>query len=95
MHIRILYIVMMLCGILFQTLAQTNLKQKKIIANRDTIFLDSLSLIPGSVKLRLNRNTLDTSAYKINYKLKALILKSQTNDTLIVAYKTFPYNFFN
>ena len=93
MHIRILYIVIILFGILFQAQSQTNLKQKKIIANRDTVFLDSLSLIPGSVQLRMKRNPVDTSVYKINYKLKALILKAKTNDTLIVAYKTFPYNF--
>ena len=64
--------VVVLCGILFQAQSQTNLKQKKFIANRDTVFLDSLSLIPGSVQLRLKRSTIDTSIYKINYKLKAL-----------------------
>ena len=85
--------VVVLCGILFQAKAQTNLKQKKFIANRDTVFLDSLSLIPGSVQLRQKRSPIDTSVYKINYKLKALIFKTKTNDTLIVAYKTFPYNF--
>ena len=83
----------MLCGMLFQAQAQTNLKRKNFVANRDTIFLDSLSLIPGTVKLKAKNNQIDTAAYKINYALKALIFKSKTNDTFSVAYKTFPYNF--
>ncbi len=83
----------MLCGMLFQAHAQTNLKYKKIVANRDTVFLDSLSLIPGTVKLKSKNNLFDTTTYQINYALKALIFKAKTNDTFSVAYKTFPYNF--
>jgi len=80
-------------GFVFQIRAQSNLKQKIIIAKTDTLFLDSLSLIPGTVRLKIKSRELDTSLYKINYKLKAIIFKTKPNDTLIANYKTFPYNF--
>src|SRR4051812_44656370 len=59
----------------------------------DTIVLDSLSLVPGS--LQLNTFPLgDTSVLPIaNYKLHSLIFKNKRPDSLIVSYKRFPYNF--
>ncbi len=82
-----------LFGILFQAQAQTNQKQKQFVLTKDTLFLDSLSLIPGTVRLSSKNNVIDTSSYKINYPLKALIFKSKPTDTISVSYKTFPYNF--
>lgn len=93
MVFRFGFIVCFLFGILFQAQSQTNLKQKQFVLNKDTIFLDSLSLIPGSVKILFKKNPLDTSLYQINYPLKALIIKARSADTIFVAYKTFPYNF--
>lgn len=93
MNNKCLNIVLLLCGILFQAQAQTNFRHKQFIANRDTVFLDSLSLVPGTVHLKSKNNQLDTTIYKINYALKALIFKVKTNDTLVVSFKTFPYNF--
>ena len=93
MVFRFGFIVCFLFGIVFQTQSQTNLKQKQFVLNKDTIFLDSLSLIPGSIKISSKKNPFDTSLYKINYPLKALIIKSKSKDTIAVSYKTFPYNF--
>ncbi len=73
--------------------AQTNLKQKKYLLKSDTLFLDTLSLIPGSVKPTLKNVIADTATYKINYKLKAIVFKSRPADTVVITYKTFPYNF--
>lgn len=90
---RLSGILCFLFGILFQAQAQTNQKQKQFVVTKDTLFLDSLSLIPGTVRLSTKNNAIDTSSYKINYPLKALIFRSKPNDTISVSYKTFPYNF--
>lgn len=78
---------------MFDAFAQTNLKQKQYLLKSDTLFLDSLSLIPGSVKIASKKGPVDTASYKIDYSRKALIFKSKPSDTLSVSYKTFPYNF--
>lgn len=90
---RIICIIIFVCGLFFHAHSQTNLKQKRFVAKTDTLFLDSLSLMPGTVKLSIKNGVVDTSAYKINYPLKAIILKNKLQDTLSVSYKTFPYNF--
>lgn len=70
------------------------LRKKAFTANTDTIRLDSLSLIPGSVHIRLKHAQGDSSGgYRIDYKHKAIILPRKTADTLLVEYKTFPYDF--
>lgn len=91
--LRLSGILCFLFGILFQAQAQTNQKQKQFVLTKDTLFLDSLSLIPGTVKLSSKNTAIDTSSYKINYPLKAIIFKSKPTDTISISYKTFPYNF--
>ncbi len=82
-----------LMGFVFGTSAQSNFKKKQFVVKCDTLYLDSLSLIPGSVNLFIKHQKFDSAAYRINYSLKAIIFKNKLNDTLTVAYKTFPYNF--
>ena len=57
----------------------------------DTVVLDSLSLVPGSLVIRTFP---EDSSYqpRINYKLHALIFKKRP-DSLSVTYQRFPYNF--
>lgn len=82
-----------------QYLSNGHTKQLKIIG--DTSQLDSLSLVPGSIKITTNSGiTLDTSFYKINYAEGLLILNRNNfvknnivTDSLNVSYKTFPYLF--
>lgn len=82
-----------------QYLSNGHTKQLKIIG--DTSQLDSLSLVPGSIKITTNSGiTLDTSFYKINYAEGLLILNRNNfvknnivADSLNVSYKTFPYLF--
>ncbi len=88
-----LAIICCLIGFVLVTSAQSNFKKKQFVVKSDTLFLDSLSLIPGSVNLFVKHQKFDSANYSINYKLKAIIFKTTLNDTLLVAYKTFPYNF--
>lgn len=90
---RFIFIVMILCGCFISAQSQTNLKQKYYFVKSDTLFLDTLSLMPGTLKLSTKGNPLDTSSYRINYPLKAIIFKTKPIDPLSINYKTFPYNF--
>jgi len=67
-------------------------KQKKAFNSiPDTLVLDSLSLVPGSVNISVFPND-SASLPLINYKLHALIF-SKKPDSLVVSYKRFPLNF--
>jgi hypothetical protein len=90
---RFILIVTFLCGCFVHAQSQTNLKKKYYFIKSDTLFLDSLSLMPGTVKLKTKNEDVDTSTYKINYSLKAIVFKVKPTDPLFVTYKTFPYNF--
>jgi hypothetical protein len=90
---RLIFITMFLCGYLIQTQAQTNLKQKYYFVKSDTLYLDSLSLIPGTISITAKNLALDTTTYKINYPIKAIIFKVKPRDPVLVCYKSFPYNF--
>lgn len=90
---RLIFITLFLCGYSIQTQAQTNLKQKYYFVKSDTLYLDTLSLMPGTVSITSKNNPLDSSSYKINYPLKAIIFKVKPSDPIFVSYKSFPYNF--
>ncbi len=90
---RFILIVFLLCGCFIQAKSQTNLKQKYYFVKSDTLYLDSLSLIPGTVKIFIKGELIDSSNFKINYPLKAIIFKTKPSDPVAVSYKTFPYNF--
>jgi hypothetical protein len=85
----LLFIFCFITGTAFSQLNQSH-KTKLFITSKDTIYLDSLSLVPGSVNL--NDTTLK---YKVDYKRHAVIFKkgSPRPDGVIIDYKTFPYNF--
>lgn len=93
MSFRFTFILLFGVGLMTRAWSQTNLKQKQYSGIRDTLFLDSLSLIPGSINVKSASHTFDTSEYRINYALKALVFKKPVTDTLTVSYKRFPYNF--
>lgn len=85
---------MVVLGVCIQTRAQTNLKQKYFVVKKDTLYLDSLSLVPGTIKVFSKNERLDSTLYTVHYTLKALIFKHRLPDPVIaVSYKTFPYNF--
>ena len=93
MSFRLIFITLFLFGYFIQAQAQTNLKQKYYFVKSDTLYLDTLSLIPGTIHITSKNEALDSSTYKINYPLKAIIFNSKPNDPVFVSYKSFPYNF--
>ena len=84
----LLFIFCFITGAAFSQLNQAQ-KTKLFITSNDTIYLDSLSLVPGSINV--NDSTLK---YKIDYKRHAIIFEkgSARPDGLVISYKTFPYN---
>lgn len=78
-----------------------NVHIKQLTITGDTLQLDSLSLVPGSITITFPGGLpLDSSSYKINYADGLLILnrenliaKNLVADSLTASYKTFPYLF--
>ena len=90
--LRFILIIMCLLGFSIQVQSQTNLKQKYYFVKSDTLYLDTLSLIPGTIKLITKNTPLDTATYKIHYPLKAIVFKTKPTDPVFISFKTFPYN---
>lgn len=59
----------------------------------DTLVLDTLSLVPGSVSFVSFPLRERAFSPKIDYQRHALIFFSKPPDSLVVRYQTFPYNF--
>ena len=59
----------------------------------DTLVLDSLSIVPGSLKFSIYPQTDSLYFPEVNYKLHAIIFSTKKPDSLVVWYKRFPYNF--
>jgi hypothetical protein len=59
----------------------------------DTLVLDSLSLVPGSISFKTYPLGDSSRTPEINYKFHALIFKGKKPDSIQVSYKRFPYNF--
>lgn len=78
------------------SLAQSNLRTKALVLNKDTIQLDTLSIIPGTLSVqKQNGEPLDLSYYRIDH-VNALIIRAlplPEGDTLLITYKTFPFFF--
>ena len=77
--------------------SQSNQRVKKITPYQDSILLDTLSIIPGTTRIKhTNGQLLDSNAYRFDYVNAMLILNSNRKsnaDTLIIAYKVFPFLF--
>lgn len=74
--------------------AQSNLRTKTIFFTKDTIQLDSLSIIPGTFSLKDSAGTLiDSSLYKVDYINARLIFASLPAGNGIAVYRVFPYFF--
>ncbi|MBA3663880.1 MAG: hypothetical protein H0W61_06690 [Bacteroidetes bacterium] len=74
-----------------QLFTPTKKKLFKILS--DTLVLDSLSLVPGSVNFK-SFPALDSLEQPVlNYKQHALIFRGKKPDSILVAYKRFPFDF--
>jgi hypothetical protein len=73
----------------------TNARQKQLIFTGDSVFVDSLSIIPGSLFLISEGIVVDESTYRVDYAASLLIRgKGNINlDTVIVVYRVFPVFF--
>lgn len=67
---------------------------RRLVVSSDTLHLDSLSLIPGSVQVFTQRGQkIDSTAYTIDAVEGKIIFdrKALVNDSLRITYRTFPY----
>ncbi len=96
-YLRRLGILMMFSFIVLKGTAQVfNPNQKKFFKTiNDTLVLDSLSLVPGSVNFKTFPENDSLNFPKVNYKIHSLIFSGKKPDSIVVAYKRFPYNFEN
>jgi len=69
-------------------------REKTILPGRDTLTLDTLSLVPGSLQITRGGKTLDTSAYRVDWAAAQVILPdSLQGDSLRIRYRTYPLLF--
>ncbi|MDP2384782.1 MAG: hypothetical protein Q8M29_00290 [Bacteroidota bacterium] len=95
--IKILVVLVLLCNFVKAQTGSQRLQYFKL--KTDTLFLDSLSLVPGSLFISLNGKALDSTSYKLDPKKKFLIFNKKklnaasSTDSIRVSYKVFPVNF--
>jgi hypothetical protein len=91
---HIFFFLLLLCGATLLRAQGEPGRVKKLLLKSDTLQLDTLSLIPGTVQLSANGgHALDTSGYSIDYSNARILFKKHPSDTLYVHYKVFPYLF--
>src|ERR1039458_3524829 len=74
--------------------AQSNVRTKKIIIDKDSIKLDTLSIIPGTISVkRANGSNLESTSYKMDYGNALFIRQDNSIDIISISYKVFPYFF--
>jgi hypothetical protein len=92
-HTYLLLLLFSLCSIGLNAQYFRSERTKSFKVQKDTLKLDSLSLIKESVSiLFLNPND-SSKKPEINYPLHALIFKNGRPDSIKVSYKVFPFNF--
>ena len=68
---------------------KSNFQSKKIVV-ADTIFIDTLSILPNTLKV-FHEQLIDSSTYKIDYPNALLIWKQKPAvDSVTITYRTFP-----
>lgn len=69
--------------------AQSNLRTKKIALSKDSVLLDSLSIIPGSFMME---GVADTSAYRLDFVQALLYWRNKpAGDSITLTYRVFPF----
>lgn len=68
-------------------------QQKQFSVIKDTLFLDSLSLVPGSVQIKTFPALDSASSPILNYQFHAIIFPAKKPDSILVNYSRFPFNF--
>jgi hypothetical protein len=73
-----------------------NNNTKQFLISGDTLVIDTLSLVPGSIKIvKANGVVVDSISYTLNYGEGLLILNSSQfrGESITISYKAFPYLF--
>ena len=86
----------------FSYCPKNNFKEKKLIFHYDSLRIDSLSIVPGSVAIIYKNEKLSEKHFEVDYP-KAIIYvnteelkkKIGKSDSVTVQYRTFPLNFSN
>lgn len=73
----------------------SNARQKQLVLSNDTVYIDSLSLIPGSAFLLHDGITVDSTFYTVDPGASRLFIKNDSllNDTVLIVYRVFPLLF--
>ena len=74
----------------------SNARQHFFLVDADTVKIDSLSIIPGSLFLLKNGVAVDTANFKVDYAASLLIWLNRDAaviDTLLMVYRVFPVLF--
>lgn len=93
---RILFI--LLLGITFSAKSQnlSNLRTKNLYPIEDSIHIDSLSIVPNSELIFLNKKILSKNYYELNAAKSILKFKNLSSDSVSsvkISYRVFPFNF--
>jgi hypothetical protein len=97
-HFNSVILTAFLCMIITTIFAQypSNTRSKVFAVKADTIYLDSLSIIPGSVLVHTwkKTDTISPSLYSIDFAKSILVWKNKPQiDSIRISYRIFPYNF--
>lgn len=100
MRIIFITVLLLFSSTLLSAQSLSSLRNKYISITRDTILLDSLSIAPGSLRMSSGENTIDTSAYILDFINSKIIWKKQSSaftqilsDTVKVSYRVFSFLF--
>lgn len=89
MRIFLIVISFFIASSLYAQLAPSNLRHKFIIASKDTLQLDSLSIVPNSLNIKY-----DTSYYFFNVEKAIFVFKKlPKEDSVEIFYRVFPLHF--
>ncbi len=95
-HLRAFLISFLLFFIAVHLQAQSpsNYKRVEMTIDKDSLFIDSLSIIPGSIQIQLNQEEVDDSLYRIDYAQALIIFdKKLLHQKVTISYRHFPINF--
>ncbi len=94
LHFKLLWIFLMISAFRVSGQELSNLREKTI-AITDTVLLDTLSIIPGSINLNINGQQVDSTFYVLDPIAGLLIWNDSIlpSDSAIIIYRTFPLSF--
>lgn len=73
---------------------ESNLCKKTVSGIKDSLQLDSLRIVPGSIQVKKGTRQISAEHYRIDYRFSKIIFSPksgiQRKDTLVISYRTFP-----